>query len=125
MPMLTGRRRAYHDRVRVDATKEAEEIVRRVRAHGRENLVMVLSNGCCDATAPYLYDHYITEPDALAVGTIERVTVMAPGWLARLYPGGDTLTIDVERGVLDDSFSLETEFDCRFVLRAPVAPQNA
>jgi len=47
------------------------------------------------------------------------VSVVAPGWLAKLYPDEDTLTIDVERGVLDDSFSLETEFDCRFVLRAP------
>ena len=57
--------------------------------------------------------------DAREVGIVETVTVLAPGWLAKLYPDGDTLTIDVESGVLDDSFSLETEFDCRFVLRAP------
>lgn len=105
--------------MRIVATTDAEEIVRRVRAHGRDNLVMVLSNGCCDATAPYLYDNYVTEPDASEVGCVDEITVFAPAWLAKLYPGDDTLTIDVERGVLDDSFSLETEFDCRFVLRAP------
>ena len=104
--------------MRIQATPAAEEIVRRVRAEGRDNLVMVLSNGCCDATAPYLYDNLITEPDAREVGIVEEVTVLAPGWLAKLYPDQDTLTIDVETGVLDDSFSLETEFDCRFVLRA-------
>ena len=108
--------------MRIQATPAAEEMVRRVRADGRDNLVMVLSNGCCDATAPYLYDNHITEPDAHEVGIVEDVTVLAPGWLAKLYPDEDTLTIDVERGVLDDSFSLETEFDCRFVLRAPQSP---
>ncbi|HJT38198.1 MAG TPA: DUF779 domain-containing protein [Actinomycetota bacterium] len=105
----------------VDATPEAVRLVRRVRDQGRSNLVMVLSNGCCDATAPYLYDDHVTEPDSLQVGVVDGVVVVAPGWLAKLYPGEDTLTIDVEGGVLDDSFSLETEFDCRFVLRAPDA----
>ena len=105
--------------MRIEATAAAGEVVRRVLAEGRSNLVMVLSNGCCDATAPYLYDNHVTEPDAREVGTVEDVSVLAPEWLAKLYPDDDTLTIDVERGVLDDSFSLETEYDCRFVLRAP------
>jgi uncharacterized protein (DUF779 family) len=89
-----------------------------VREGGRENLVIVLSNGCCDSTAPYLYDNYIAEPDAHAVGEVAGVTVLAPGWLSKLYPD-DVLTVDVERDIIDDSFSLETDLDCRFVLRAP------
>jgi uncharacterized protein (DUF779 family) len=110
--------------MRIESTEPAASIVRRVREDGRENLVMVLSNGCCDSTAPYLYDNYIAEPDAQPVGEIEGVTVLAPAWLAKLYPADDLLTIDVEQGVIEDSFSLETDLDCRFVLRAPVAPQN-
>jgi uncharacterized protein (DUF779 family) len=110
--------------VRIEVTNPAASIVRRVRATGRDNLVMVLSNGCCDSTAPYLYDNYIAEPDAQPVGEVEGVTVLAPAWLARLYPADDLLTIDVEQGVIEDSFSLETDLDCRFVLRAPSAPQN-
>src|SRR5438270_845817 len=82
---------------------------RRVRDAGRDNLVMVLSNGCCDSTAPYLYDDYIAEPDAQPVGEVEGVTVLAPAWLAKLYPADDLLTIDVEQGVIEDSFSLETD----------------
>jgi uncharacterized protein (DUF779 family) len=110
--------------VRIEVTNPAAAIVRRVRDGGRANLVMVLSNGCCDSTAPYLYDNYVAEPDAQPVGEVEGVTVLAPEWLAKLYPADDLLTIDVEQGVIEDSFSLETDLDCRFVLRAPIAPQN-
>jgi len=110
--------------MRIEVTSPAASIVRRVRAEGRGNLVMVLSNGCCDSTAPYLYDNYVAEPDAQPVGEVEGVTVLAPAWLARLYQADDLLTIDVEQGVIEDSFSLETDFDCRFVLRAPETAPN-
>jgi len=110
--------------MRIEVTSPAASIVRRVRAEGRDNLVMVLSNGCCDSTAPYLYDNYVAEPDAQPVGEVEGVTVLAPAWLARLYPDDDLITLDVEQGVIEDSFSLETDFDCRFVLRAPETAPN-
>jgi uncharacterized protein len=115
-----GGRRTYHEPMRIASTPAAASVVRRVQDEGRDNLVMVLSNGCCDSTAPYLYDNYLPEPESSPVGDIAGVSVVAPGWLARLYPGEELLTIDVEQGVVEDSFSLETEFDCRFVLRAPV-----
>jgi len=105
--------------MKVELTTAAESIVARVREEGRENLVMVLSNGCCDSTAPFLYDNYLPEPDSEKVGDAGDVSILAPAWLAKLYPGEELLTVDVEQGVLEDSFSLETEFDCRFVLRAP------
>jgi len=111
--------------MKVDATEIAVSTVRRVKADGRENLVMVLGTGCCDSTAPFLYDNYLTEPDAEAVGEIAGVTIMSPRWLADLYPGDATLTVDVDEGVLNDSFSLESEYDCRFTLRAPAAKEQA
>ena len=107
--------------MRVEATDSAATVVRRVREDGRDNLVMILSNGCCDSTAPYLYDNYTAEPGARPVGEVAGVTVLAPEWLSKLYPGDDLLTIDVEQGVIEDSFSLETDLDCRFVLRAPAS----
>jgi uncharacterized protein (DUF779 family) len=121
--MLSRSPHAYHARMRVNVTESAAGVVRHVQAEGRDNLVMVLSNGCCDSTAPYLYDNYMVEAGSEPVGEIEGVTVLAPEWLRKLYPD-DMLTVDVEQGVLDDSFSLETEFDCRFVLRAPVAEEK-
>lgn len=105
--------------MRVDVTPEATNIVRRVIAAGRSNLVMVLGTGCCDSTAPYLYDNYLPEPDARPVGEVEGITVLAPGWLADLYTGDDLLLVDVDEGVVNDSFSLESEYDCRFTLRVP------
>jgi len=75
--------------VNVTVTGPAEEMVRRVRAGGRENLIMVLGTGCCDSTSPFLYDNYLPEPDAQPVGAIDGVTIVAPKWLAELYPGDE------------------------------------
>lgn len=109
--------------MRIEVTKQAEAAVRRVRAGGRTNLVMVLGTGCCDSTAPYLYDNYLPEPGAKRVGSVDGVDVLAPEWLAKLYEGdGDALIVDVDEGVVNDSFSLESEYDCRFTLRSPVRP---
>lgn len=110
--------------MRVEATPQATEVVRRVQAGGRSNLVMVLGTGCCDSTAPYLYDNYLPEPDARPVGEVEGVTVLAPGWLADLYAGDASLVVDVDTGVVNDSFSLESEYDCRFTLRVPPGPDR-
>ncbi len=101
----------------IEATSAAEALVRRVADEGREDLVMVLGTGCCDSTAPFLYDRYYPGPDVERVGEIAGVPVLAHRWLADLYEGRDRLEVDVERGVVSDSFSLESEHDCRFTLR--------
>ncbi len=101
------------------ATDAAESVVRRVAASGRDELVMVLGTGCCDSTAPYLYDRYYPGPDTMKVGEIAGVPVHAHRWLAELYAEGDGLIVDVDEGVTNDSFSLESEYDCRFTLKLP------
>ena len=78
---------------------------------------MILGTGCCDSTAPFLYDRYIPGPDAVEVGEVAGVKVLAHGWLAKLYETGNGLVLDVDEGVRSDSFSLESEYDCRFTLR--------
>jgi len=92
-------------------------VVRKVAASGREDLVMVLGTGCCDSTAPFLFDRYYPGPDVLEVGRVADVLVFAHRWLADLYADGDGLEVDADEGVVNDSFSLESEFDCRFTLR--------
>jgi uncharacterized protein (DUF779 family) len=103
--------------VRVTATEAAEAVVRKVAAEGREDLVVVLGTGCCDSTAPFLYDHYYPGSDTVVVGEVEGVPIYAHEWLARLYSEGDGLQIDVDEGVPNDSFSLESQYDSRFTLR--------
>src|SRR5438309_1877907 len=108
--------------MRLSVTPEAEKVVRRVRSDGRTNLIMVLGTGCCDSTSPFLYDNYLPEPGSEPVGTIDGIEIVAPKWLAELYPGDEGLVVDVDAGVLNDSFSLESEYDCRFTLRVPKKP---
>lgn len=103
--------------MRVTATREAEDVVRRVAEGDRQDLVMVLGTGCCDSTAPFLYDRYYPGPDVQEVGRVADIPVYAHRWLADLYRDPDALEVDVDRGVTSDSFSLESEYGCRFTLR--------
>lgn len=103
--------------MRIGATSAADAVVRKVAESGKRDLVMMLGTGCCDSTAPFLYDRYVPGPDAVEVGRIADVPVLAHGWLARLYADGDGLIVDVDEGVQSDSFSLESEYGCRFTLR--------
>jgi uncharacterized protein (DUF779 family) len=106
--------------VRITPTGRAEEVVRRVQDGGRDELVMVLGTGCCDSTAPFLYDHYEPGRDVVEVGRVAGVPVLAHEWLANLYREGE-LVLGVDEGSPNDSFSLESEFDCRFTLSVPEA----
>lgn len=54
--------------MRVTATPRAEAVIRKVADSGREDLVLVLGTGCCDSTAPSLYDRYYPGPDVMRVG---------------------------------------------------------
>jgi uncharacterized protein (DUF779 family) len=103
--------------VRVRATSGAEGTVRAVADSGREDLVLVLGTGCCDSTAPFLYDRYYPGPDVVEVGRVEGVPVLAHRWLADLYSEGDGLELDVDEDPNADSFSLETELGRRLTLR--------
>lgn len=80
--------------------------------------MVVLGTGCCDSTAPFLYDHYLPEPGCRPVGAIDDVEILAPAWLADLY-GDSKLILDVDEQTPNDSFSLESEYDCRLTLRVP------
>jgi uncharacterized protein len=102
--------------MKVSAKPAAEAAIRRVAESGRDQLVMVLGTGCCDSTAPFLYDRYYPGSDVLEVGRIAGVPLFAHRWVAELYGDGH-LEVDVDEGVPNDSFSLESEFDCRFTLR--------
>lgn len=104
--------------MRVRSTEEAAAAVRRVAEQGHEGLAIVVGSGCCDGTAPYLFDRYTPGRDDLQVGEVAGVPVFALRWIAELHRGADEqeFTVGVQRDVSDDSFSLETEFRCRLIL---------
>jgi uncharacterized protein (DUF779 family) len=102
--------------VRVTGTDAAARIVERAKRDRRGALVFTIGTGCCESTAPFLYEDFWPGPDSEQVGEVDGVPVYAPEYLRALYPADDGVVIDVIED-LAESMSIETEYECRFVLR--------
>jgi uncharacterized protein (DUF779 family) len=100
----------------VNGTDAAARIVERAQRDRRGTLVFTIGTGCCESTAPFLYEDFWPGPDSEQVGDVAGVPVYAPEYLRTLYPGGDGVTIDVVDDLME-SMSIETEYGCRFILR--------
>ena len=100
----------------VTGTDAAARIVERSRRDRRGALVFTIGTGCCESTAPFLYEDFWPGPDSEPVGEVGGVAVYAPAYLRALYPGDDGVTIDVEE-LMAESMSIETEYGFRFILR--------
>ena len=97
-------------------TAAAARIVERATRDRRGALVFTIGTGCCESTAPFLYEDFWPGPDSERVGDVAGVPVFAPEYLRALYPGDDGVVVDVDEGMAE-SMSIETEYGCRFVLR--------
>jgi len=102
--------------MRVTGTDAAARIVERSRRDRTGALVFTIGTGCCESTAPFLYEDFWPGPDSEQVGEVAGVAVYAPTYLRALYPGDDGVTIDVEE-LMAESLSIETEYGYRFILR--------
>ncbi len=102
--------------MRVTGTDAAARIVERSRRDRPGELVFTIGTGCCESTAPFLYEDFWPGPDSEPVGEVGGVAVYAPAYLRALYPGDDGVTIDVEE-LMAESMSIETEYGFRFILR--------
>jgi uncharacterized protein (DUF779 family) len=105
--------------MKVTGTAAAARIVERAKRDRRGVLVFTIGTGCCESTAPFLYEDFWPGPDSESVGEVADVSVYAPEYLRALYPGDEGVTIDVEEGSTAESMSIETEYGCRFILRDP------
>lgn len=97
-------------------TSDAAQVVERARRDRPGELVFTIGTGCCESTAPFLYEDFWPGPDSEQVGEVAGVGVFAPAYLRALYPGDDGVTIDVEE-LMAESMSIETEYGFRFILR--------
>lgn len=102
--------------MRVRATERAEAVVEQVKAARPGTLTVTIGTGCCESTAPFLYEDFWPGPDQEMVGSVAGVEVYAPDYLRSLYPGEEGVVLDMV-DELAESFSIETEFGCRLVLR--------
>lgn len=79
-------------------------------------LTITIGAGCCESTAPFLYEDFWPGPDQEAVGEVAGVTVFAPEYLRVGYPDGAGVVLDVN-DEFGESLSVETELGVRLVLR--------
>ena len=96
-------------------TEAAHRVLEQVRAERGAGLSLVIGNGCCDATAPYLFADYLPGPNEQQVGEVGNVPVFLDQALAPSF-GGTEVIVDVRDDPQDDSFSCETELGQRFCL---------
>jgi uncharacterized protein (DUF779 family) len=102
--------------MQVTATARAVEVIERAKQARAGTLTVTIGTGCCESTAPFLYEDFWPGPDQEVVGEVGGVPVYAPEYLRTMYPGDDGVVIDVFEGPAE-SMSIETEWDQRFFLR--------
>lgn len=102
--------------MRVTATEAAETIVEKAKHARTGELTITIGTGCCESTAPFLYEDFWPGPDQEVVGDVAGVPVYAPEYLRSMYPDDDGVVIDLFDGIAE-SMSIETEWDCRLFLR--------
>jgi len=102
--------------MQVTATDAAVGVVRRARAARSGVLTITLGTGCCESTAPFLYEDFLPGPDLAPVGEVDGVVVFAPEYLRVMYPDDDGVVVDVYEGPAE-SMSIETDWGCRLILR--------
>jgi uncharacterized protein (DUF779 family) len=102
----------------VTGTERAADVVRQMQTHRSGTLTITLGTGCCESTAPFLYEDHYAGPDAEVVGEVAGVPVLAAAPLRNLYGSDEELVIDVV-DELAESLSIETELGVRLALRSP------
>jgi uncharacterized protein (DUF779 family) len=101
----------------VTGTDRAARIIERAKQARAGALTITIGTGCCESTAPFLYEDFWPGPDQEPVGEVAGVVVYAPDYLRANYPGDEGVVIDVLEDQPAESMSIETEYDCRLILR--------
>ncbi|MEX0993217.1 MAG: DUF779 domain-containing protein [Solirubrobacterales bacterium] len=100
---------------RVVLTETAREVVERVKVRRGGDLSLVIGNGCCDGTAPFMFADYMAGPTEHLIDEVEGVSVFVDELVARMVSGTEVV-IDAEQDPEPDSFSCESELGYRFKL---------
>lgn len=100
----------------VTASARAAEVVAEMRRRRSGTLTVTIGTGCCESTAPFLYEDFWPGPDQEPVGDVDGVVIYAPAYLRRLYPGDQGPRLEVVEE-LGESLSVETELGVRLALR--------
>jgi uncharacterized protein (DUF779 family) len=96
-------------------TPQAAAVVGRVREERKGPLALVIGNGCCDATAPYLFADYLPGPTERLVCEADGLPIFVDESIAASFDGRE-IVIDASDDPQPDSFSCESELGMRFRL---------
>ncbi len=99
-----------------DAAVAVIRQVRRERADRAGTFTITIDGGCCEGTAPHLYENYVVPAGAIEIGRVDDVPVFIPGNLGEQYATA-SVTIDVVDDPLSDAMSLESDLGKRLVFR--------
>jgi uncharacterized protein (DUF779 family) len=102
--------------VAVVLTDAAAQVVEQVRAARPGDLALVIGNGCCDSTAPFLFEDYLPGPNERQVGQVEGVRILLDDAVAQSFEGREVV-VDAGADPQPDSFSCESELGFRFSLQ--------
>lgn len=96
-------------------TAEARDAISRARELRSGDLTLVIGNGCCDSTAPFLFEAHLAGPDEVRVAELDGLPVLLDRPLVELFAGRE-IVIDAAPDPGGDSFSCETELGVRLTL---------
>jgi uncharacterized protein (DUF779 family) len=102
--------------ITVVLTDAAANVIDRVREERGNDLSLVIGNGCCDSTAPFLFAGYFAGPNEREVGVLGGVRVFVEDGIARSFEGREVVVDATEGDVQPDSFSCEADLGFRFTL---------
>lgn len=107
---------AEQKQISVVLTDAALDLVDRMRAQRGDDLSLVIGNGCCDSTAPFLFAGYVAGPTEREVTTGGGLRILVDELVAGSFEGREAVIDAVEGDVQPDSFSCEAELGYRFSL---------
>jgi uncharacterized protein (DUF779 family) len=102
-------------------TEAARELLERLEREKVGELALVIGNGCCDSTAPFLFVDYVAGPNDRLVDRVAGVPVFLDDSLAQSFEGTEVV-LDAREDPQPDSFSCETEIGYRFSLERLPSP---
>jgi uncharacterized protein (DUF779 family) len=94
----------------------AAEVIGRIRAARSGPLSFSIDGGCCEGTAPHLFENHVVSPSQTPVADAAGVPVYMTAAMTEIYRDA-VVTIDVREDEMSEAMSLECEFGLRFVLR--------
>jgi uncharacterized protein (DUF779 family) len=97
------------------ATESAAGILKIVRAERSGTLTITIDSGCCEGTAPHLYENYLVPYGFVEIARVEGIPVLVPPHVSEQWKAAN-VTLDLIEDS-SDALSLETERGVRLFLR--------